>query len=888
MNQQEQQAFLLSTFREEIDGHTVNLTREFVELEEIGDGPAQAERLREVMRLLHTVKGASRMMGFPTITRIAHVMEELVGNYRDAQPPREVPRNAIDILFEGLDVISEMTREATRPGSGGDPNPMTAPEIVDIMLAKMAVMAGKPELAYEVQPEVKTNGGSNGHSNGHSNGASHRSNGTGALANSRSNGTGKLASDQSQTEPSASSHPEASEARPDRPGEETIRVSLGKLDDLINLAGELVINKQQNEEHLLALQEVMRQARARSRVAQQLREYLIERVPVEERSRLLGITELFSFEQPEMPEWVQQSTAAKIAGNGLLLASSDERPGPGLFGGFEKIKEDALGLKKIFARIEEMIALDGELERNLAQVLRERKAYNLRFGAAADEIRRNMLGIRMLPLDTIFTRFSRPIRDLAYERGKEVKLVVTGGAIEVDKRILEQISDPLIHLMRNAVDHGIETPEQRLSAGKPVEGSLRLTASQKGSHVLIQISDDGRGISPQHLREVAIKKGYLDSASANNLSDEAALDLIYRPGFSTRPQADEVSGRGIGMDVVQQNIKRLNGRILTQSVVGQGTTFNMEIPLTLATVDALIVRGGGQLFALPSVMVSGTVRVTRPSLQTLEGRPVLRMRGQLIPVVNLSDVLGLAHPSDSDQPHHSTPAQDDEAEDYVNGVLLSTGVGSGSGQDASERFICFEVEALVDEREVVVKGLGSFLDKTPNIAGVTVLGADGLALILDVFGLVQSVRQGNNGFPNFTPRSQNGGSENVALPLRRARRILVVDDSLATRELERSILETAGFKVDTARDGLEALKFCREKRPDLVLSDVEMPNMDGFRLSAAIREDAQLKDLPIIIVSSRDSDEDRRKGLAAGAQAYIVKGQFEQNKLLETISRLIT
>jgi CheY-like chemotaxis protein len=271
-------------------------------------------------------------------------------------------------------------------------------------------------------------------------------------------------------------------------------------------------------------------------------------------------------------------------------------------------------------------------------------------------------------------------------------------------------------------------------------------------------------------------------------------------------------------------------------------------------------------------------------LQSVEGHPVMRLRGQLVPVVKMSDVLAIAAPTLSEEEQDQNVLEDP---DHFSAVLLSAGTGAGPGQEASERFICFEVDALVDEREVVVKGLGSFLDKVPNIAGVTVLGADGLALILDVFGLVQSARLGSSGAVSFTPKYSSPASDVPALVARRVSRILVVDDSLATRELERSILETAGFKVDTARDGQEALKMCREKKPDLVLSDVEMPNMDGFRLTASLRQDERLNNLPVIIVSSRDSEEDRRKGMDAGAQAYIVKGQFEQNKLLETISRLI-
>ncbi len=909
MNQQDQNAFLLSTFREEIDGHTVTLTRELVELEESGAAPGQAEHLREIMRVLHTIKGAARMMGFGPTTKIAHAMEEVFGYYRECTPPEEVPRATIDQMFEGLDAITELTREATRQaGPEAEPNPLTRPEYLSALTARIS------QTASALRPADDAPQSSNCYTDNH--------NGTNGynLASNTSASTAELIYHASDT-PAFPALPviepvQAQDSRPDRPGEETIRVRLDKLDDLINLAGELVINKQQNEEHLGVLQELLRQSRQRSRMAQQLRDYIIERTPVEERNRLLGITELFSFEQPQMPDWVRQEGAAQSnslgasnsngTGNGngakhssapaLAQANSPSTYWDGFLGGSGRTAADdvfgldARGLRKVFGKLEEMIELDGGLETRLAGVVRERKAFNLRFGSAADELRRNMLGIRMLPLDTIFGRFVRPVRDLAAERGKEVRLVVAGGAIEVDKRILEQIVDPLVHMLRNAVDHGIEPAATRLIVGKSLEGTLRLTASQKGSHVLIQVSDDGGGIDPKAIRRTAIERGYMDEQTAAALSDEAVLDLIYRPGFSTRARPDEISGRGIGMDVVQQNIKRLNGRVLVQSTLGQGTTFNLEIPLTLATVDALIIRAAGQLFALPSVMVAGLTNRAYSELQTVEGRPVIRSRGQLVPVLKLAEVLNLSPLVDEDDDdERGRPEVLSELEretSHFQGILLSTGSGSGPGHEAAERFICFEVDALVDEREVVVKGLGSFLDKTPNIAGVTVLGADGLALILDVFGLVQNVRLGQIRAGESLPHPLQT-AESPRLVARRQSRILVVDDSLATRELERSILETAGFKVDTARDGVEALKLCHDRRPDLVLSDVEMPNMDGFRLSAAIRQDEHLRDLPIIIVSSRDSDEDRRKATGAGAQAYIVKGQFEQNKLLETISRLI-
>jgi len=843
MNQNEQQDFLLSTFREEIDGHMVNLTRGLVEIEEGGEEATQTERFQELMRLLHTVKGASRMMGFADISKVAHAMEDVVGHFRENKAST-FPRQVTDLLFDGIDAISEMVRRSTNRADAPTlaSNPLISPENLAGLIFKLGQQAEKTVSIEELLKTLSSPGSSNGH----------KAEILAAQPNEPvSNWATSAETVVSNTEPTV-----------ERNADETIRVRLDKLDNLINLAGELVISKIQNEEHLKAVQDILQLSRQRSRIAVQLRDFLIEQTPIEERSRLLGLTELFSFEQAELPGWVaslpvQDDSAKAGSGRTALVESS------GL---------DARMTRKIFNQLEAMINLGDELEKKLTKAVRERKNYNLRFDTAADELRRNMLGIRMLPLDTIFGRFARPIRDLANERGKQVRLVVSGGAIEVDKRILEEIADPLMHILRNAVDHGIEEPENRLTLNKSVEGTIHLSAMQKGSHVLIQVQDDGAGISPEQLRATAATKGVMSKSDAAGLSDEAALDLIFRPGFSTRASPDEISGRGIGMDVVQQNIKKLNGRVAIQTNRGVNTIFTMEIPLTLATVDALLVRAGGQLFAMPSVMVSSTLRMGRETIQKVEGREVLRLRGQFVPLVKLSELLALSVEEDN----YTDPQ-------IFNAVLISAGIGGASdnGKVNVERFICFEVDELVDEREVVVKALGSFIEKTPNIAGASVLGAEGLALILDVFGLVQSVRQGSS--VTYKPPA----ATTKLFMSKRTRRILVVDDSLATRELERSILETAGYTVVTARDGVEGLKMLREQKPDLVLTDIEMPNMDGFRFCAAIKQDEQLKNLPVIVVSSRDSDEDRRKGLQAGAQAYIVKGQFEQTSLLDTISRLV-
>jgi chemotaxis protein histidine kinase CheA len=792
-------------------------------------------------------------MGFPDISRLAHAMEDLVGLYRQ-ENAGPVVREQVDLLFLGIDTISEMTRFATQRGDEGPGTPYTEliqPENITALISKLLELAGTPEhepARHLLIPETLTPP-ENYQAETVSTGITvFSSNGEAAASDWKIEqaGTGKQ----------------------DSRSEETIRVRLDKLDSMINLAGELVINKIQNEEHLENLQAMLSKNRQRSRLLSQLREFLVEQIPLEERSRLLGITELFSFGDEELKVAKAAFLASRHSANGGSNSSN------GIATSSKNMVLDGRSIRKIYDKLEQLAKLDQEIEQNLGTILRERKRYNITFETTSDELRRYMLGIRMLPLSTLFNRFNRLVRDLEKELGKKVKLAINGGNVEIDKRILEEIADPLIHLVRNAIDHGIETPEQRRATGKTPEGSVTISASQRGNHVHIGIADDGRGLDPENLLQTALNKGFIKPEDSRQISDDVLYDMIFRSGFTTRQTANEHSGRGVGLDVVYQNIKRLSGRVLVHSQKGLGATFTMEIPLTLATIDALLVRISGQLFAIPSTLVETTLRLPRQEIITVEGRPAIRVRDQVVPLVNLSQVLSLT-------PTSRQLVGEIDA-DYMQGVLVSIASGGGANQEVNmERFIYFEVDELVDEREVVVKGLGKFLEKVPNIAGATVLGADGLALILDVFGLVQTVRTGS-----ATPYMAQSGASNILTTIR-PNRILVVDDSLATRELERSILETAGYEVETARDGIEALHLCQQQEFDLVLTDIEMPNMDGFKLSLAISENEKLRHIPVIVVSSRDSEQDKRRGLQSGAKAYIVKGQFEQNKLLETISRLI-
>jgi two-component system, chemotaxis family, sensor kinase CheA len=475
----------------------------------------------------------------------------------------------------------------------------------------------------------------------------------------------------------------------------------------------------------------------------------------------------------------------------------------------------------------------------------------------------DVLAVRLLPMATIFARLERVVRDLARASGKEAGLFLEGGEVELDRRIVEQLADPLLHLLRNAVDHGIESPGQRAALGKPRAGTIRVSARPRGGLVEIEVNDDGAGLEPHVLRQRAVQQGWLPEAQAAVLDDAAAMALIFRPGFSTRTNVTQTSGRGVGMDVVRANLEGLNGHIEVSSRPGQGTCFSLTVPLTLTTTRTILATQAGRLFAIPSAAVERSARVRAHALVPIEGRRAVAIEGQPVPVVELAQLLEL--PSD--------PESDRADQRWRPFLVLRQG----------NRRVAVLADELVGEQEVVVKPLAWPLRRVRNVSGAAVLGSGTLAIILNPSDLLKTAlelvdRQGR------TPAT---GAAVTAPPRPRRPRLLVVDDSVITRTMERSILEAAGYEVEAVADGIEALGVLRGDAVDLVVADVEMPRMDGFALTAAIRGDERLRQIPVVLVTSLGAREHRERGVAAGADAYIVKSAFDQGQLLQTIGRLL-
>ncbi len=471
------------------------------------------------------------------------------------------------------------------------------------------------------------------------------------------------------------------------------------------------------------------------------------------------------------------------------------------------------------------------------------------------DLQQRAIEMRMLPLSTIFDGLQRSVRDMAISSGKKVSLSIQGGQTEMDKKIIESLSDPLLHMIRNSIDHGIETPEERVQSGKPETGRISLFAGYEGGKVLITVADDGRGIPMAKITEKALAKGVITDVALNELSETEKLQLIFQPGLSSADIITDLSGRGVGMDVVRRNIEdELKGSIQIQTEEGKGSTFLLRMPLSIALLKVFLIRIGSLKFAIPATYVSEVVRVPTDQWIDVTDKKAIRLRENIIPIIRLGDLLDISTNSEESDSLIMITAMDD----------LPLGM---------------TISEVMGETDMVIKPLPGHMRYVKLVSGVIVSDNSDIIPVLHVPHIVSSARLMRSGVV------KEEGS--VSAAQHSANKILVVDDSAATREIEKSILEAYGYAVAVAADGVEGFEQCQACQFDLVISDVDMPNMDGFTLTARLRELADYSDTPIILVTARDSEEDKRRGIIAGASAYIVKGDFDQGNLLETIENLM-
>jgi two-component system chemotaxis sensor kinase CheA len=481
----------------------------------------------------------------------------------------------------------------------------------------------------------------------------------------------------------------------------------------------------------------------------------------------------------------------------------------------------------------------------------------LAIGRLVDDLLENSKKLLMLPLATLGMLLPKMVRDLCRDQGKEADLVLRGEEVKLDKRILEEMKDPLIHLLRNCIDHGIEPPEQRRRAGKPARATIVLEVERvNGNKVGISVSDDGSGVDVEQVKAAAIKRGLIAAEAADRLPESAALDLVFEPDISTSPIITHVSGRGLGLAIVREKAVKLGGRVTIENRANAGTTVRMVLPLTLATFRGVLVEAAQRRFIVPTAQIERVIRFKAQDVLTVEGRNTLAQNGRTVALANLEEVLRLPPARHSADAPESTPA-----------LILGTG----------EQRIAFAVNAVLDEREVLVKPLTRPLSRVRNIAGATVLGSGEVAPILNVTDLLKSARQAG-----FTTRAPARAAP-ADTP---AKKVLIAEDSITSRMLLKGILESAGYDVKIAVDGMEAFATLRAEHFDVLVSDVEMPRLNGFDLAARVRADRNLAELPIVLVTALESREDRERGIDVGASAYLVKSDLDQSNLLETLRRL--
>ena len=462
-----------------------------------------------------------------------------------------------------------------------------------------------------------------------------------------------------------------------------------------------------------------------------------------------------------------------------------------------------------------------------------------------------------MSFSTILNIVPRIVRDLSREKGKEITVEISGDHFEIDKRILEELKDPLVHLIRNCADHGIESTNERISAGKSSSGKIRIIVSKGADAKLnIVISDDGGGIKLDKVVKSAIKNGIIDSDRVKLMSDEEKMNLIFASGVSSSEMITEISGRGLGMAIVAEKICNLGGSVTISSQERVGTSFNIKIPQTIATFRGLLIRCGSGKFLIPSIFIDKVIGVLDSDVITSGGRSTIIINREHIGLMDLGRSLGLNNES-----------------------IVESSMKPSLILNSNNKKMAFVVDEILEEVEGIVKPLGKQLKNIHKITGVTMVGNGILIPVVNVSELIESTLGGESG------RIREASS--VVGPVNKIQKILIVEDSITVRSMLKSIVENSGYETDVAIDGADAFEKLQRDTFDAVVTDIEMPNMNGFELTRKIRDDENLADLPVILVTTLESPKDMQKGLEAGANAYIVKGSFEKSNLTDTIRRLI-
>lgn len=497
-----------------------------------------------------------------------------------------------------------------------------------------------------------------------------------------------------------------------------------------------------------------------------------------------------------------------------------------------------------------------ELRQSTNTTQQNMRSTSSQFSQAVTELQHHTRLLRLVQVATVLQPLSRSVRDIALELNKDIKYVLSGTDIEIDRAVLDGVRDPLMHLLRNAIDHGIEHPAERSAAGKPEQGTISIDVTSEAGQIVMRIHDDGSGIRLDAIREAALRKKVLTESEINALSREDLLDVVFRPGFSIKKIITDVSGRGVGLDVVRANLRALKGSVKVKTVEGEGTTFILSLPLTLSSESGLLLRVAGQTMAIPASVVERVLDIKPEDVINVEASQAIMLDERPVPLRSLASAIDM-------------PVRDFNKDDFLSIVIISKGW---------ER-VALVVDEILTERDMIVKPLKAPLISVPNVMGASISGTGEIIMVLNPAELVDSALRFSRQ-SRLIDQQQHG--ETYLPP-----HILVVDDSITTRTLEQNILQSMGYKVTIAVDGKKAWDIIQEQTFDLIVTDVEMPNMDGFGLTNRVKSNDKYREIPVIIVTSLAKDSDRQRGIEVGANAYIVKGEFETKALVDIVQQLL-
>lgn len=753
------------------------------DLVELEHNPEDLDLLNRIFRVAHTIKGSSSFLNLNILTHLTHNMEDVLNRARKGEI--KITPDIMDVVLRSIDLMKTLL--VTIRDTGSDTNNGKENEIEEVVKKLQAITSQNLEGTKE---------------------------GTKEAPEKENKEEAKEENKENKAKAPTAENPTSDNPLADEPDLDYANMSAEEVEAEI----ERLLNKRQEAD--------------KERRAQKKQE---------------------AKPKQEVAPKTEASKAPKTETKAKAKADTEENKAPSI-GVEQTVRVDVRRLDHLMNLIGELVLGKNRLIRIYGDVeerydgekfLEELNQVVSSISAVTTDLQLAVMKTRMQPVGKVFNKFPRMVRDLSRELGKSIELIIEGEETELDKSIVEEIGDPLIHIIRNSCDHGIEPLEERRRLNKPETGKVQLSAYNEGNHIVIKISDDGKGLDPVMLKEKAIEKGVISERDAEGMSDREAFNLIFKPGFSTAKVVSNVSGRGVGMDVVKTNIEKLNGIIEIDSEVGVGTTQKLKIPLTLAIIQALLVGVQEEYYAIPLSSVLETVRISQDEIYTVDGKSVLRLRDEVLSLVRLSDIFKVDAILESN------------SDVYV--VIIGL----------ADQKIGVIVDYLIGQEEVVIKSLGYYLKNTRGIAGATVRGDGKITLIVDVGAMMDMAKSIKVNITTLMNESENTKSKNSPSDYV----VLAIDDSSTDRAIIRKCLKPLGITLLEATNGLEGLEMLKngDKIPDAILVDIEMPKMDGYTFASEVRKYNKFKNLPLIAVTSRVTKTDRMRGVESGMTEYITK-----------------